>query len=102
MVLGHTARTRRYRAVQSPTDQRADTEMTAAVHRLTNKYDDVPIEVMAMDIYRIARTVYNDETVRGNARRRKVIHDRIHEVYPEVPQEKFIAALRYLTTFLHD
>lgn len=76
--------------------------MTAAVHRLTRNDAEVPIEVMAMDIFRVARTVYNDPAYRGNARRRKEISDRIHALYPEVTQERFIAALQYLSTFLHD
>ena len=73
-----------------------------AVHRLTRKDEEVPVEVLAVDIFRIARTVYNDPTIRGTKRQRAVIEERMNSLYPEVTQERFVAALKYLTQFLHE
>jgi predicted GNAT family N-acyltransferase len=78
------------------------TKVLLRTNRLTRKDEDVPVEVMAADIFRVARVVTNDPAIRGNKLRRKVIETRIHELYPEVPQEKFVAALAYLAGFLRD
>ena len=73
-----------------------------AVHRLSSNHSNVPVEVLAVDIFRIARSVYNDPTIRGKKRQRAVIEERMYSLYPDVTQDRFIAALNYLTQFLHE
>lgn len=73
----------------------------STIRRLTRTDCRVPREVLAADIFRVARAVLNAYP-RNSPMNAMRIRDMIMDMYPEVSFVEFRQALAYLGRFLHD
>ena len=73
----------------------------STVFRLTRTRHRVPKEVLAADIFRIARVICDTTNLRG-IRLAARVRDEVINMYPEVSFQEFRRALAYLRQFLHD